>query len=232
MKKQIQLLRGAMVFLALLTINSTAFAGFVIKSGATIKVKSGTSLVAKVDVTVSDGATVTNDGTITLRKNFTNNGTANLGTGEFILEGTTGAQLVDGTAVSEFGILTVNNSDGVSLGNSVRVNTGMTMTTGVVELYDYNFTVGPGVTSVSGTFDATCMIATNGTGEMRKEYEGALGSFLFPVGELDGTVEYSPITLNTTAGDFTGNKFLGVRVVDAKHPNNNSYDHYLTRYWQ
>lgn len=74
------------------------------------------------------------------------------------------------------------------------------------------------------------MIVANGTGELRRSYTGT-GSYTFPIGDMTDTAEYSPITVNITAGTFSGAS-LGVAVVDAIHPNNSSASNNITRYWK
>ncbi|MCI0472952.1 MAG: T9SS type A sorting domain-containing protein, partial [Ignavibacteria bacterium] len=93
-----------------------------------------------------------------------------------------------------------------------------------------NLTLGPAAT-ISGTPDATKMVVVTGTGQFRKQFS-ATGSFTFPVGDNTGTAEYSPVTLTFNDGTFGSNAYIGVRVINSKHPNNSSATHYLTRYWE
>jgi hypothetical protein len=72
------------------------------------------------------------------------------------------------------------------------------------------------------------IIASNG-GELRRTFTGT-GSYLFPIGDATSGNDYSPVTVAMTAGSFSG-AYIGVSVVDAKHPNNASTSNYLTRYW-
>ncbi|MDT8393687.1 MAG: hypothetical protein RQ761_07570, partial [Bacteroidales bacterium] len=170
MKKQIQLLGGLMVFIALLTINSTAFADFVIKGGGTVVVMNGTSLTSNTNVTIESSGTLDNSGTVTLNANFTNNGIADLGTGSIVLSGTA-MQEFGGSSVSEIDHLTVNNTGpGVTLSGSLRVDNSFTLTDGLVDMADYSLTLGPSISEVLGTPSVNNMIVTNGLGELRKEF--------------------------------------------------------------
>jgi hypothetical protein len=102
--------------------------------------------------------------------------------------------------------------------------------TGNLDIGNHHLTISePADISIASPSE-TNMIITSGSGELRKVFS-ALGSFTFPVGEINGTAEYSPITVEvSSAGSFTS-AYIGVSVVDAKHPNNNSNTDFLTRYW-
>ncbi|QLH31293.1 MAG: hypothetical protein HWD62_01565 [Cyclobacteriaceae bacterium] len=116
--------------------------------------------------------------------------------------------------------LVINQSSGqTSLGGNVTVNGTLTLTNGILNLGGYNLTLGPSATISIASPSATKMIIANGS-QVIKTFAGT-GSFLFPIGDNTGTTEYSPITINVTAGSgFPAN--VGVTVVDAKHPSNSS----------
>ncbi len=82
----------------------------------------------------------------------------------------------------------------------------------------------------SGTPSATSMIVVNGTGQVSKLWPGT-GSFVFPVGETTNGADYTPATINLTAGNFSPDASVRVGVTDAKHPNNPNTGTFLTRYW-
>jgi hypothetical protein len=122
----------------------------------------------------------------------------------------------------------LNNAAGAVLGNSGTVTGTLTLTSGRLTLGTNNITLGS--VAVAGTLNASNMIVATGTGECRRTYT-ANGSYTFPVGDATGTAEYSPITLNFTSGSYL-NAYAGVRVINAKHPNNASAINYLNRYWK
>jgi len=74
------------------------------------------------------------------------------------------------------------------------------------------------------------MVATDGSGELRKEFSGP-GSFTFPVGDNTGGdgAQYTPATLNFTALRQAG--YAGMRVVDAVHTDASTAPDFLSRYW-
>jgi hypothetical protein len=126
--------------------------------------------------------------------------------------------------------LVINQASGqASLGGNVIVNGILTLTNGVLNLSGFDLTLGPAATISVASPSATRMIIANGS-QVIKTFTG-VGSFFFPIGDNTGTTEYSPITVNITAGaGFPAN--VGVSVVDAKHPNNSSTANFLTRYWE
>jgi hypothetical protein len=124
--------------------------------------------------------------------------------------------------------LTINNSAGVTLDAITTVNGTLTLTSGLLTLGSNNLILGSSAT-VSGTSSASNMVVATGTGELRKTYT-TTGSFTFPVGDNTGTAEYSPVTLNFTTGTFSS-AYAAVKITNAKHPNNTSSNHFITRYW-
>ncbi|MBN8575810.1 MAG: autotransporter-associated beta strand repeat-containing protein [Cytophagales bacterium] len=126
--------------------------------------------------------------------------------------------------------LVINQASGqASLGGNVTVNGTLTLTNGVLNLSGFDLLLGPSATISVVSPSATRMIIANGS-KVIKTFAG-VGSFLFPIGDNTGVTEYSPITVNVTAGaGFPAN--VGVSVVDAKHPNNSSGSNFLTRYWE
>lgn len=135
-------------------------------------------------------------------------------------------QIIGGTAAN-FNNLTVNNTNGgVSLSSATSVTGTLTLTSGQLKLGTNNLTLG--LNAVSGTFDSSKMIVTDGTGEVRRAFT-TTGSYLFPVGE-NTTHAYCPITVNVTAGSFAS-AYVGASVKSGKHPNNYSLQNYLNRYW-
>lgn len=137
-------------------------------------------------------------------------------------------QTIAGTAAVNFNNLIVNKETGkVILAKDIAVGGTLTLTSGNLVLGANNLTLGQN--PVAGTFSPTSMIVAEGAGLLKKPFT-TTGSYLFPIGELTGSANYSPITVNVTAGLFASAN-VGVSVVDAKHPNNSSSQNYISRYW-
>lgn len=125
--------------------------------------------------------------------------------------------------------LTIDNAAGVSLLSNVMVTGTLSLMNGHLRLGDYHLKLSSSA-SISGSFSSSNMIVTNGTGELRKEFSST-GSFLFPIGDISGTTEYSPVTLDFTSGTFAAGAFAGVCVVDDAHPDQSGMNAYLSRQW-
>lgn len=158
--------------------------------------------------------------------NLTLNNTVNFAGNTVVMKGTI-PQIINGTTSPTFNNLTIENGS-VTLGINAAVNGTLTLTSGQLIVDTTILTLGANPVA-GGPFDATKMIATGATGEVRRSFTG-LGSYVFPVGE-NTSPAYSPITVNMTAGTFGGGAYVGVKVTDGRHPNNYSLDNHLSRYW-
>ena len=138
-------------------------------------------------------------------------------------------QFIEGTVAPLFNNLIINNSaGGVTLLTNTTVNGTLTLTFGILTVSNSNLSLSSA--AVAGSFSATSMIVTDGNGEVRRNYSGT-GSYTFPVGDVTDVAEYSPISVNVTAGTFSS-AYVGVAVVDAVHPNNTSASNNISRYWK
>jgi hypothetical protein len=127
--------------------------------------------------------------------------------------------------------LTINRttSGGIAVGSELNIGGTLTLTDGTVNIGANNLIIGAsGSISVSSP-DPTRMIIASGGGQLRKVYTGT-GSFTFPIGDNIGTAEYSPATLNFTAGSFSS-AYAGVALTNSKHSSNVSTTDYINRYW-
>lgn len=168
--------------------------------------------------------------TLNINGNLTTNAAVDFTGKTIAMTGSDGdAQQIGGTASPAFNNLTVNNTLGsVQLASGVTVSNTLTLTSGVLNIGNFNLTLG--ANAIAGSFSSTSMIAAEGTGLVRRPYT-ATGSYLFPVGELTSNPSYSPITVNVTSASSFTNAYVGVNLRDAVHPNNYSTGSYMTRYW-
>jgi hypothetical protein len=139
-----------------------------------------------------------------------------------------GADIGMGHILNTYSNLVINNSSfgGVNLNSAITVNGTLTLANGLVNLESHNLILGQ-TSDITGTPTVTNMIVATGSGELRKTFTST-GSFTFPVGDNQGTAEYTPITLNFTSGTFA-NAYAGVNLVNAAY--SGSSGSYLERYW-
>src|SRR5437879_4207087 len=171
--------------------------------------------------TLSVTGTVTNTGTIRF------SGVSN---GQVISSGTVEYYGASQTVASgTYNNLTINQSSGEAvLGGTVTVNGVLTLSSGNLDLSSFNLILGSAATISVASPSASKMIIATG-GEVRKTFT-ANGSFTFPIGDNTGTYEYSPVTLTVT-GTAYSSAYMGVSVIDSKHPNNASGTNFISRYW-
>lgn len=122
---------------------------------------------------------------------------------------------------------TAGTANRVTLHEARSLSGNLTMTSGVLVLGNNDLSVSG---SVSGTASNTNFIATNGTGQLIQTFSAA-GLRVFPVGDITGTDEASPVEINMGPFNGTANSVVGVRVTDAKLAADLSSDNYLTRYY-
>ncbi len=71
-------------------------------------------------------------------------------------------------------------------------------------------------------------VQADGMGRFVKKYS-TTGTFSYPIGDA---TNYSPVTIETTAGTFGGSASVAAKVTDADHPNKYSdADAWISRYW-
>ena len=195
-------------------------------SGTTVKINPASTMNSSQNMVLNGGGTLDVQGTLILKKDLVNQNVAanSLGTGTVVFSGST-AQTISGQNIIQN--LELANAAGLTVAGNTRVNGVLTLINGLVTLGNYNLLLGPAST-VSGTPAATNMVVPTGSGQLQKEFAAA-GSFTYPVGDADGTAEYSPVTLAFNSGTFVANNNAGVSLVDAQYPG--TAGSYLSRYW-
>lgn len=167
----------------------------------------------------SNTLTIAANGTI-IGQSITGGSTSNL-----TILGTAGAQVfLPGLTLNN---LTINRTNGMRLVGALRIEGTLTLTRGKVDLNLNNLTFGPSASVTSPGFSNIRYIDAS-SAKVVKEFT-TTGSFLYPVGDLSN---YSPITLNFTSGTFGSGANATVQVYNNLHPNNESPNVYIERYWQ
>jgi hypothetical protein len=131
------------------------------------------------------------------------------------------------TSYIPYSNLVINNSGtGVTMIDNISIEGSLTLTDGHLNLGSYDLTLNEN-SVIEGTPSGNNMVVATGTGELRKLFTST-GSFTYPVGDNDGSAEYSPVTLDFTAGSFNG-AFAGVNLVNEAY--SGVTGSYLNRYW-
>lgn len=182
-----------------------------LNNSGSITVETGANLVVMGDYTSTGAGTIDIDGTVQLKGDFINNGSASaiaagsIGTVQF---NGTSTQEITGTQSTNFTCaVEVNNATGLALtntqgGNDQTFSGALTLTSGDVTLNDFDLTVGGAIAGA----DATDHIVTNLSGQLRQSVGGTATTF--PIG--DGTT-YNPVVLtNAGTADVFGVNFGGM----------------------
>lgn len=157
-------------------------------------------------------------------------GTFTPGTQTVSFIGTGNSQINAGGATAFYN-LTINKTAATTLASAVTVTNALTLTNGIVNLGNFDLTVSNSSAggAILGAFGNASMIATTGTGQLKRAILAGANNYIYPIGDA---TNYSPISLNFTANSAL--RVVGTRVVDATSPNMNTPvvpADYLTRYW-
>ena len=210
---------------------------------ANLTLNNGSGLSTGQNLTIASGLSLTS-GTLTVGANtLTLNGSINQTTGNIdasnasatvVFGGSSAQSIPASTFTGNINNLTLNNSAGLSISQDLSVVGALTLSSGKLTLGTNHLTLGENATT-SGTFSSTNMIISTGLGELRKRFaqgSGDIASFTFPVGNIGGVAEYTPIVLDFASGNYGANAYVSVRVQDSKQGTlNNSVTNYLNRNW-
>ena len=106
--------------------------------------------------------------------------------------------------------LNISQSSGTAtLSAATSVNGTLTLTSGNLSIGSNNLLLGSAAVAVVGP-SASKMIIASGSGQVQRTFTST-GSYTFPIGDDNGTLEYSPVTVNVTAGSFSS-AYVGVSV--------------------
>lgn len=197
-------------------------------NGSVQTIPSLTTGLAAYNNLIISGTSANVPTTLNITGNLTLNEVINFTGKTVVMKGST-PQTIGGTTSSAFNNLIIENTNGnVNLGFNVAVNGTLTLNSG--QLIVNNRLLILSANPVAGTFNASSMIVTEGTGVVRKQIT-AVGSYFFPIGE-NTTPAYSPIQVSIDAATISGYTYIDVAVADGIHPQNNSLQNHLSRYWR
>jgi hypothetical protein len=126
--------------------------------------------------------------------------------------------------------LEINNTGGIKIFANTNVNGNLTLTSGLLYINNDTLTVSGGI-SVTSPSASKMIVLDDGSNFGRLKLKTASNkSYTFPVGDIRGTDEYSPITINLTSG-ANASAYLAVNLKNLKDANNSSTTNYLNRAW-
>lgn len=209
------------------------FEGFNNSSSVTINGNLIVSSGGKLDL--SDGNSMTNDLTLSLKGNFINNADISdveIGNSSIVLNGNQ-QQEINCPANSIFSDLTINNTSGlpVMLSNSLFVERTLNLQNGKIDLNGQTLTLGTStnVGSVVGANSNSYIISWNGAdnGTIVHNVASVGNSYLFPMGD---ELNYTPFEVILNSGTLSNATLTG-KVRPSMHPNLGTATHYLSRHW-
>lgn len=158
--------------------------------------------------------------------------------GTFIFTGTNvnaGFSGFSGIIIGNQYTITWLGSTSLTLDKSMNLNAFNFTNNGLVYLGNFSISIPSSAGGLTGSgFGVGKMFVTNGSGTLSRAViitPVAQGlPFTWPIGENNGTLEYSPVTINSIASQGI-NGSIAFRVVDDVHPDLALATSYLTRYW-
>ncbi len=125
----------------LLFQNVSGQAHMVLSAGSKVMVNPGTYIVNAQDITLQSTAALTNNGSVSLKGNFTNNGMSAAGNGLFTFNGSAN-QIIGGSVATSFGQVALNNN--VQLATTAGISSLLNFLSGKLTLGANNLTIGAG----------------------------------------------------------------------------------------
>jgi len=131
--------------------------------------------------------------------------------------------------------LTVNRTDASTacvLGTNLTIKNDLVLTKGILDVNTNNLIIDATASITGGSANSYIIADKTVGGTIRKNVSGT-GLYTLPIGDAtssaDGT-QYSPATINFTAGNFSS-AYILLNVQDSKEENNEADTDYISRYW-
>jgi hypothetical protein len=194
-------------------------------ASTSLTVNSGARLVVNGSFEILSGGSISNEGEVEILGDWNNAGSYSSSNGCILFSGDAGQNITD--ASGQFEDLVVNSN--VTLNNNIEVNGTLELRNGQLLLGNYNVSLDANA-DIQGDLSEWNMIITNGTGEFRKYISGN-GTYLLPIGDNEGSVEYSPASITFNSGSYSS-AYISAQVINQKHSSNLSASDYLNRYWE
>jgi fibronectin-binding autotransporter adhesin len=132
--------------------------------------------------------------------------------------------------------VTLSGSGTKNLSGAMTVNGALNLSTNLfLNLGGSDLTLTPTAT-LAGTFSASRMILTDGTGNFIKQgttnahFTTNIPAGLYPLGGVGGL--YTPFTISSLSATYTGTAAISVRAVPLRQPNVPYFNNALSKYWK
>lgn len=203
--------KALMTACQLLFIQSSILAQDVQVDAAGINIPGGAYLVAH-NVSTTSNSTITNNGTLEIKGNWSNTTGTNI-TGSGTYKFTTGSgQQIDAKNKS-FYTIELDNDNGASLVSGLSIDNQLILTDGKLSLGNYNLTIADGATITGESSTAYISTASSDTGMLTRYLDTT--QLEFPIG-FDGA-SYVPVYIKCDSCD--GSQTFSARVHDKAYTN-------------
>ncbi len=189
------------------------------------------SFTVNRNLTINSGILTLTNKNVALLGNLVNNGTYtdNNITGGVSLTGSSIQQI---TGTGSYGRLELNNNTGANLNNSISLQNDLVLTLGILNINQYELTLGQSSIIGGAPFSLTKMIVSDGvaTSEGLRKFFGVIAAptnFTFPVG-VSGKYTPAAFTINTNA--TVGS--INVIPIKMNHPAVDDPLNVLNYYWK
>jgi autotransporter-associated beta strand protein len=154
---------------------------------------------------------------------------------------------ITGTGLTGAATLKIATTSGARItlskptGTSVTVTTTVDLTSGILITNTCDLYLSNAATFTGGPWSTSNMVASIGSaryaggGRVLKHLPNgpqAGFTFTFPLGDITGTVEYSPVNITNLTYTAATSPYIAFKVKDAQHPNDATFNNYLSRYWE
>ncbi|MBI5008750.1 MAG: hypothetical protein HZB98_03685, partial [Bacteroidia bacterium] len=131
------------------------------------------------------------------------------------------------SGTGSFQNIVINDVNGALLGSNTAINGTLTLTSGILQIGNFDLTLNNTTAIAGGPFSLTNMIETNGTGRVIRSANATNASFnlTYPVGSGG---YYSPFIVSGLTGAVAGVRSFSVLAVPA---NPGILTNRINRYW-
>ena len=222
-------MKRSILLFSLLFIIGVSYGQFIMESGSNLVVSAGSTVVADNGI-VNQGGTINiaSGAFLDIQGDLENNNSALFQSGSagtIRFNGATAQEITGDTDAEFYGIVEIDNANGVALtntstGTNQTIHGTLKFTSGLLTLNDFDLTLDNDVTTPT----TSAYIQTNSAGAAIRNVPNDETPVLFPVGNSS----YNPVTLKNGL-TATSDLYL-VRVADAE-PVNSPTDHFVDRSW-